>query len=221
MARIEEGYREKLRTLLALRGRPDPDASAGRFLRRARRRAAREGLPLSRALGETWAKARACAGPDPAGPTPRLLCDASLGGLARWLRAAGHDAAWARDRPVDGLVAEAQAAGQVLVTTEAEVMTRNLIRRRQLRAVWVPCDLEPPEQLAVLAADLGLGRREPRCMACGGELREVPKAEVLPRIPPRTARWKDEYFVCSRCDRLFWRGTHWDRIARRLAAALR
>jgi uncharacterized protein with PIN domain len=39
---------------------------------------------------------------------------------------------------------------------------------------------------------------------------------VADRIPPRTAGWLDEYFVCTRCDRLFWHGTHWQRISARL-----
>jgi hypothetical protein len=56
-------------------------------------------------------------------------------------------------------------------------------------------------------------------MSCGGELRAVAKDEVADRIPPRTARWKDEYFVCSICDRLFWEGTHWQRISRVVALA--
>jgi len=55
-------------------------------------------------------------------------------------------------------------------------------------------------------------------MACGAELRPVPKSEVAARIPPRTARWKDEYFLCSGCGRLFWPGTHWQRIVRQLQA---
>ena len=36
------------------------------------------------------------------------------------------------------------------------------------------------------------------------------------RIPPRTYRWLDEFFVCGRCHRIFWHGTHWQRIAGRL-----
>ncbi len=56
-------------------------------------------------------------------------------------------------------------------------------------------------------------------MACGGALVQARKEDVHPRIPPRTALWKDEYFVCAGCDRLFWQGTHWERIAHALAAA--
>ena len=64
--------------------------------------------------------------------------------------------------------------------------------------------------------EFGLKRHEPRCMSCGGELRRVEKEALRERIPPRTYRWLDEYFVCARCDRLFWRGTHWMRIDRDL-----
>jgi uncharacterized protein with PIN domain len=46
----------------------------------------------------------------------------------------------------------------------------------------------------------------------------VEKERVRDRIPPRTARWKDEYFLCAGCGRLFWHGTHWERISRVLAA---
>jgi uncharacterized protein with PIN domain len=54
-------------------------------------------------------------------------------------------------------------------------------------------------------------------MSCGGALRAVAKDEVIERIPPRTRRWKDDYFVCAGCGTLFWPGTHWEKIARRLA----
>jgi len=49
-------------------------------------------------------------------------------------------------------------------------------------------------------------------MQCGGELQQKPKAELSDRIPPKTFLWLNDYFVCSRCDKLFWRGSHWQRI---------
>jgi uncharacterized protein with PIN domain len=50
-------------------------------------------------------------------------------------------------------------------------------------------------------------------------LEPVAKADVAGRIPPRTALWLDEYTVCRSCQRLYWRGTHWSRIAKTLAAS--
>jgi uncharacterized protein with PIN domain len=57
-------------------------------------------------------------------------------------------------------------------------------------------------------------------MRCGGALAPAAKQSVLPRIPPRTALWKDEYFLCVSCDGLFWQGTHWQRIRETLAEAV-
>jgi uncharacterized protein with PIN domain len=48
-------------------------------------------------------------------------------------------------------------------------------------------------------------------MACGGELAPVDKQSYRDRIPPRTFPWLDDYFLCRRCGRLFWEGTHWQR----------
>jgi uncharacterized protein len=57
-------------------------------------------------------------------------------------------------------------------------------------------------------------------MSCGGELRRESKETLKDRIPPKTYVWLDEYFVCSNCHKLFWKGTHWERIIARLEAVV-
>jgi hypothetical protein len=47
----------------------------------------------------------------------------------------------------------------------------------------------------------------------------VAKADIAPRIPPRTALWRDDYWLCRDCGRLYWQGTHWERIRRTLLAS--
>ena len=47
-----------------------------------------------------------------------------------------------------------------------------------------------------------------RCSRCNGRLRGVAKDDVAARIPPRTAKWLDTYYLCRECDHLFWEGTH-------------
>jgi hypothetical protein len=150
---------------------------------------------------------------------PRFLCDESLGGLARWLRAAGYEAAVAPGVPPKRMPDEALRRGLVLLTTDGETLSRRIVAQGSLRVLWLPTSLRVGEKLAVVLRSFGLSLREPRCMSCGGELAPRDKASVLARIPPRTARWKDEYFVCTACDRLFWQGTHWERIAAALRAA--
>ena len=147
---------------------------------------------------------------------PRFICDGGLGALARWLRAAGFDASWRQDASGDSLVADVRATGGLLLTTDHRVFLRREVREGRVRALHVPSSLTRFEQLAHVLSSLGLSLREPCCIECGGSFDLVDKETVLDRIPPRTARWLDEYYVCRQCGKLFWRGTHWDRIRTRL-----
>ncbi len=218
--RLQNGYREKFRLLLARTHPARQVAGAERLLHLARRRSRHGGLPLSRCLAEVYEALRARRAPPPLDPRAvRFVCDAGLGGLARWLRAAGYEAEW--DAAVEDaeLVAQAGSRGAVAVTTDSGILQRRKVARQEVPVVWVPSNLRAPAQLEMVLRDLGLPLRAPRCMACGGELRPVSKEAVAARIPPRTARWKDEYFVCAGCQALFWKGTHWERIAARLRRA--
>jgi uncharacterized protein with PIN domain len=211
--RIEAGFRHRFVALLGDAG------EAERAIAEGRTRAARGDGDLSRALLQVHEERRPRKSHEAAVATgaPRFLCDASLGGLARWLRAAGYEAAEAPGVAPKRLPDEALRRGAVLLTTDAEALDRRIVADGSRRVVWRPTSLRVEEKLALVFRDLGLALHEPRCMACGGALEPRPKASVFARIPPRTARWKDEYFVCAACDRLYWQGTHWERIA----AALR
>jgi uncharacterized protein with PIN domain len=233
--RIEAGFRYRFRELLKLVGAKRLDFGVDLLLGRGRERAAREGVSLGRALAGLYEETRqkvkrrvevtGCSFGDVPWERfseerpPAFLCDPSLGGLARWLRAAGYEAVVGDTVPGHRLPDEALRRGLVLLTTESEVLLRRIVVDGSLSVVWVPSALTMREQLTMVLRDLGLELRESRCMACGGELVATEKDAVFPRIPPRTAKWLDEYFVCARCDRLFWRGTHWERIARTLEQA--
>jgi uncharacterized protein with PIN domain len=198
---------------------------------RARERAQRDGLCEVDAYADMYEETRrrvdrrlevmaACAviPPEPArASVPVFLCDASLGGLARWLRAAGYEAELST-LAGDALIRAAQASGRLLLTTDARLWDRSLIRDCVVEALWLPSGLDVVRQLGMVRRDLKLALRDPLCMACGGRLDAVAKADVAERIPPRTARWKDDYFVCEGCGGLFWEGTHWERIRERLQA---
>jgi hypothetical protein len=235
--RIEHGFRARFRALAACRGEGEPDRWAASLVAEAVARARSAGQPAARALADAWtgevpaaknAWARCDARAEPPPPwarfddehAPSFLCDPSLGGLARWLRAAGYEATLAPDVAGHRLPDEALRRGLVLLTTEAEVLDRRIVADGSLVVAWVPSALTMAEQLHMAFLDLGLTLRDPRCMACGGTLVPTAKEAVRPRIPPRTALWKDEYFVCAGCDGLFWRGTHWERIEAALLRAV-
>jgi len=232
--RLEAGFRHRFRDLLALVRPKRLEFGVDLLMGRGRDLAAREGLPLARGLARTYELTRrrvvkrvevtgACSLVHPPWARfeetspPRFLCDPSLGGLARWLRAAGYEARDAAGR--EALGDAARDPGLVLLTSDAELLDRRLAREARGLVLWIPSALTMREQLSIVLRDLGLRPRDARCMACGGTLVPARKQDVGPRIPPRTALWKDDYYVCAGCDRLFWQGTHWERIAGTLAAA--
>lgn len=157
------------------------------------------------------------AGDEAAGAAPPAFwCDAMLGGLARWLRAAGYDAAWVEGIDDTDLVRRALADGRVLLTADTHLALHGAIRSGRVRALLLEPGLGMLEQLRFVMRALGLERREARCMACGGALRPIPRESARPEVPPRTWAWCDAFWRCERCAKVFWRGTHWTRIAARL-----
>ena len=143
---------------------------------------------------------------------PRFLCDSMLGGLARRLRLAGYDAAFAG--PIDDgvLVERARTSGELLLSSDAPLFERRLIRDGLVRALFVPRTL-PPAQVEFVLRTLSLPVREPRCLACGGVVIDIEKEDVRGRVPPDSFAAFESFYVCARCDRVFWQGSHWDSIA--------
>jgi hypothetical protein len=149
---------------------------------------------------------------------PAFWCDAMFGGLARWIRAAGYDAAWVEGIDDAELVRRALAEGRILLTADTRLVEHGAIRSGRVRALLVPHARDKIEQLRFVLRALGLARREARCMACGGGLRRIPPEAARPEVPPRSFASCDEFYRCKRCAKVFWRGTHWERIAARLAS---
>jgi uncharacterized protein with PIN domain len=222
VSRILRGYEDRFRALLRRAGARRSEQGVQWLVAKARRLSASDNLSLADALAKAYIQLASLKPfqQSASQPAPVLfLCDAGLGGLARWLRAAGCEALWQPDIADAELVRQAQRLGATILTTDCMLMERRLLRDRIIRAFWLPPTLSIAEQLALVFREFGLTLRQPRCMSCGGELRRVSKEALRERIPPRTYRWLDEFFICGRCDKLFWHGTHWHRIVTALSAA--
>ncbi len=149
-------------------------------------------------------------------PQTRFFCDVMLGGLARWLRAAGYDTSWVKHIADPDLIRQAHREGRVLLSSDTGIFRVGIVRDGDVPALMVPHGLTIAEQLGFVLSALALALREPRCMACGGALAAVPKELVRERVPERTFAWVEHFWECDRCSRVFWKGTHWTRIAGQL-----
>jgi uncharacterized protein with PIN domain len=152
-------------------------------------------------------------------PYPCFACDAMLGGLARWLRAAGYDASWRVDIDDGDLIRQSQSEGRIVLSSDTDISLYTVIRDWVVPSLFIPRNQSPLQQLAHVLEKLALPLREPRCMDCGGSLIEVRKEQVRERVPARTFAWLDQFWECCGCSKIFWHGTHWQRIQERLTEA--
>jgi hypothetical protein len=51
-----------------------------------------------------------------------------------------------------------------------------------------------------------------RCLECNALLDPVPKAAILHRLEPLTIRHFDTFCICRPCDKIYWTGSHVDRM---------
>ena len=142
--------------------------------------------------------------------TVRFLADAHLGRLARYLRMLGFDSLYENALPDRDLIRISTGEGRVLLTRDREL----LMHRDLTHGVYVR-GTRPREQLTYVIDRLDLGhssRPFTRCMSCNGGLEEVEKEQVVDRLPARVAERHQCFNECPNCGRVYWPGTHWERM---------
>src|SRR5216684_2734823 len=149
----------------------------------------------------------------------RLDIDAHLGKLARHLRLAGFDGLWENDYGDEEIVALSVAQKRVILTRDKGILKRRAV----LRGHFVR-ETESEKQFCEVVRAFQLERSlKPfsRCRVCNAVLREAPKESVRGRVPEAVWKQLDAFTECSECGRIFWRGTHYERLSRvlQLAAA--
>ena len=146
----------------------------------------------------------------------RFVLDVHLGRLAAYLRLAGFDTLYRNDLN-DAELASIAADGRVLLTRDQGLLKRRAVTRGHwLRAT------APRAQLAEVLRRFDLSgavRPFSRCLRCNTLVCRVAKANVLEQVPPRTRQFYNEFFRCPGCDRIYWRGGHFDALRRLLEDA--
>ena len=148
--------------------------------------------------------------------TEKFVCDCMCCGAAKSLRAWGYYAFWEYGIDDAEVVSMGLNQGMTVVTGDNGIMERNVITSGRLKAIYIPVGLDKWEQMEVILKALPIPRLDPRCMNCGQELKEIDKEEFKEELPPRTYAWLNEFYKCTGCSQLFWKGTHWTEISQKL-----
>ncbi|HSK08022.1 MAG TPA: Mut7-C RNAse domain-containing protein [Vicinamibacterales bacterium] len=145
----------------------------------------------------------------------RFVLDGHLGRLAAFLRLAGFDALYLRDADDPELAATAAAERRILLTRD-----QGLLKRREVTHGFYVRGARPARQLREVIDRFDLRRLlRPftRCMRCNGLLHPVEKHAVASAVPPRSLEAFDQFLQCEGCGRVYWRGSHYERLVRLIA----
>lgn len=147
-----------------------------------------------------------------------FVLDVHLGKLARRLRLLGFDCLYRNDFPDSEIL-------RISLEQERIILTRDLgiLKHRRVRNGYLIRSGQVEEQVReVLKRYRLFARISPwrRCLKCNGPLAEVAKSDVLHRLEPKTRLYYDNFQKCTDCDRIYWHGSHCDKLDRWIDALL-
>jgi uncharacterized protein with PIN domain len=142
-----------------------------------------------------------------------------LGRLVAWLRIFDYETTSALELGIDRdedneLVLLAKAEGRVLLTRDLALVDR--ARKAGVPAVLIRPD-DVKEQICELMKHYPL-ETEPvmaRCTCCNALLRKASEADlacIRAEVPSHLIEEGKEFWVCDRCGKIYWQGSHWRNI---------
>jgi uncharacterized protein with PIN domain len=141
---------------------------------------------------------------------PRFIADVHLGKLANHLRMFGFDTAYTNDARDAELIRLAVDEQRTLLSKDRELLQNEALPRRYFVRATDPF-LQVVEVFRRF--DLfGSVRPFTRCIACNAQLVAVNKDHVLHRLPLKVQAAYTEFQMCERCDRVYWKGSHYERM---------
>jgi uncharacterized protein with PIN domain len=147
-----------------------------------------------------------------------FIVDSNAGKLAKWLRMMGYDALFFNYIDDARLVDIALQEGRVILTRDTQIARRRLVANGRLKVILTRSD-DPREQLRQVVREMKLDcrlKQFTRCIECNQSLVPKAKEDVEDMVPPYVFRTQKHYMQCPSCLRIYWQGTHWQRMQKAL-----
>lgn len=142
----------------------------------------------------------------------RFIVDVNLGKLAYKLRLLGFDTLFRNDLEDDEIIEIALAENRIILTRDRGILKQNVVTH----GYWLRND-NPRRQLAEIIGRLQLYdnmRPFTRCSVCNGNLQPAGKERLIDRLSSDTLQFYDEFWECTNCRKIYWKGSHFAHIIR-------
>jgi uncharacterized protein with PIN domain len=148
----------------------------------------------------------------------KFVADNNVGKLARWLRLIGYDTLLFRQKNDSQMIRTALSEGRVILTKDSQFMRRRLVTSGRIKAIHIKQD-NPELQVQELVQALNLNyhfKPFSLCLECNQELIARDIEDMEKRVPTHVFRTQTQYTECPACHRVYWRGTHWQAMVKKL-----
>lgn len=134
----------------------------------------------------------------------KFVADTMLGRLARWLRLLGFDVLYPETENDKELLKFADE--RIILTRDKELGKKE--------NVFLIKSVRIDEQMKQVMNELKLEIKAPlsRCSVCNQVLVEADKKSVENLVPERIYTNHNTFWRCPDCDRIYWKGSHYDKI---------
>lgn len=148
----------------------------------------------------------------------RFIADTNVGKLAKWLRIMGYDTLFFKHIDDASLVDIALNDNRILLTRDTFIPRRRLVTGGMVTVILITreqSESQLEQVMETLALNVHLNAFS-RCIECNEPLFAIPKEEIRSMVPAYVFQTQDSFMQCARCDRVYWRGTHWERMKKKL-----
>lgn len=133
-----------------------------------------------------------------------------LGKLAKKLRLLGYDSFYSSDISDDELIKIAKNENRILITKDFSLARHGI--KEKITTIQITHDDEI-EQILQINEKVNLGKcvisaAKSRCPMCNGKLRFIEKNDVSDIIPSGVLNHFNEFWLCKKCNKVYWEGTH-------------
>jgi uncharacterized protein with PIN domain len=148
----------------------------------------------------------------------RFIADNNVGRLARWLRLMGYDTLLLKQKDDAQMIETALGENRVILTKDAQFMKRRLVTNGKIKTIHIKHDdpkLQVREVVKVVKLDYHF-KPFSLCLECNRALIARDKGQVKNLVPAHVFETQTQYTQCPACHRIYWPGTHWQAMVRKL-----
>jgi len=146
----------------------------------------------------------------------RFIVDLTMGRLAKWLRIAGYDTVFYNSANLDKLIEIASKEGRMILTRNSGFIRKKkkILEEKGITYLLLTDD-RVENQLKEVAANLKLNLKDnffTLCINCNKPLTNISKEDVAGKVPEFVYQNYNEFVQCTNCKKIFWGGTHRERM---------